>query len=68
MGAIRKVTVHLPAELLERAQEATGEGVTATVRKGLELVRSRSAYEGLLRLRGKVRLSIDPKRLRREWR
>lgn len=34
--AARKVTVELPERLLREAQESTGEGVTATIRRGLE--------------------------------
>ena len=59
MDRIRKVTVEIPFALLRRAQRSTGEGITATVRRGLELVAARNAYEELRRLRGKVRLSVD---------
>jgi len=38
MGANRKVTVELPADLLRRAQQSSGEGVTSTIRRGLELI------------------------------
>lgn len=59
MRPTQKVTIEVPADLLRRARRSTGEGITATVRRGLELVTSRSAYEELRRLRGKVRLSVD---------
>jgi hypothetical protein len=68
MRVTRKVTIEVPADLLRRARRSTGEGITATVRRGLELVASRSAYEELRGLRGKVRLSIDLKALRRDRR
>ncbi len=68
MGATKKVTIEVPAELLRRARRSTGEGVTATVRRGLELVAARSAYEDLRRLRGAVRLSIDLEDLRQDRR
>jgi hypothetical protein len=68
MKVTRKVTIEVPADLLRRARRSTGEGITATVRRGLELVASRSAYEELRGLRGKVRLSIDLKALRRDRR
>ncbi len=48
----------LPHDLLERAQGTTGEGVTATIRKGLELVAAREAARKLRELRGKVRFSV----------
>lgn len=68
MAATQKVTIEVPAELLRRAQRSTGEGITATIRRGLELVATRTAYEELRRLRGKVRLSIDLDELRQDRR
>ena len=59
MAVTQRVTIEVPTDLLRRARRSTGEGITATVRRGLELVAARSAYEELRRLRGKVRLSID---------
>ncbi len=50
--------MNLPAELLAEAQAATGKNVTETVRLGLEELRRRQAFEGLRRLRGKVRFSM----------
>ncbi len=55
--AARKVTIELPAELLEQAQQATGSGITQTVRTGLQLVAASQAYAQLRQLRGKVRFS-----------
>lgn len=57
VGAGRKITVELPEDLLERAQRASGTGITATVRTGLQLVAASQAYNKLRQLRGKVRLS-----------
>jgi hypothetical protein len=53
----RKITVEVPADLLRKAQEASGAGITETVRAGLELMAASRAYAHLLRLRGKVRFS-----------
>lgn len=53
----RKITVEIPAELLVKAQKASGAGITQTIRAGLELVAAGKAYERLLRLNGKVRFS-----------
>ena len=53
----RKITVELPAELLEKAQRASGAGITETVRTGLQLVAASQAYARLRQLRGKVRFS-----------
>jgi len=57
MVKLRKVTVEVPAELLEKALAATGAGITETVRTGLELVAASRAYTRLRQLRGKVRFS-----------
>jgi hypothetical protein len=57
MGTARKITVEVPAELLEIAQKASGEGITQTVRTGLQLVAASRAYARLRELRGKVRFS-----------
>lgn len=56
-AAARKITVEVPAELLTRAQKASGTGITQTIRTGLELVAAGKAYERLLQLKGKVRFS-----------
>lgn len=66
MEARQKITVHVPADLLAKAQEATGQGVTATVREGLRMVATRSALQRLRELRGKVEFSVDPDRLRED--
>lgn len=55
MKTSRKVTVELPAELLHKAQQASGSGITQTIRTGLELVAASRTYERLRQLRGKVR-------------
>ena len=68
MKAERKITVHVPEELLDRAREQTGQGITETVRQGLRLVaaaetryRSPAYYEDALviettleKIRGKI--------------
>jgi hypothetical protein len=57
MGTARKITVEIPEDLLEKAQRASRAGVTKTVRTGLELLAASLAYDRLLQLQGKVRLS-----------
>jgi hypothetical protein len=56
-AAARKITVEIPADLLSKAQKASGAGITQTIRAGLELVAAGRAYDRLLRLRGKVQFS-----------
>jgi hypothetical protein len=57
MERARKITVEVPPDLLERAQQASGAGVTQTVRTGLQLVAASRTYARLRQLRGKVRFS-----------
>jgi len=66
MRELKKVTVVLPADLLERATLATGKGITPTIREGLEAMAAAHSFEAMRRLRGKVKLSIDVDRLRRD--
>jgi hypothetical protein len=53
----RKITVEIPSELLEKAQQASGAGITQTIRTGLQLVAASRTYARLRQLRGKVRFS-----------
>ncbi len=57
MQTARKITVEVPEELLEKAQKASGEGITQTVRTGLQLVAASRTYARLRQLRGKVRFT-----------
>lgn len=59
MKSARKITIEVPADLLERAQEASGTGITQTVRTGLQLVASSNAYAKLRQFRGKVKFSLS---------
>jgi len=69
MSDIRKITVHVPASDLEKAQEYTGEGVTETVRAGLRRLAQIQAQQDLLKLRGTFKFTIDLDELRedRKW-
>lgn len=64
MNTAKKITVEIPEELLERAQEASGEGITQTVRTGLQLVAASRTYERLRELRGKVKFSRTARELK----
>jgi hypothetical protein len=57
MRRARKVTVELPPDLLEKAQRASGAGITQTIRTGLQLVAASRVYDRLRQFRGKVRFS-----------
>jgi hypothetical protein len=66
MAAERKVTVHLPEDLLDRAQKASGQGITETVRQGLRLVAAGDTFRRVAKLRGNVKFSVDLTRLRED--
>jgi hypothetical protein len=57
MKTARKITVEVPQELLEKAQRASGTGITQTVCTGLRLVAASCTYARLRQLRGKVRFT-----------
>ena len=57
MQTARKITVEVPHDLLEKAQQASGAGITETVREGLQLLAASQTYARLRQLRGKVRFS-----------
>jgi hypothetical protein len=61
---VRKVTIELPEGLLEQAQKATGNGITQTIREGLQLVAASGAYARLRGMRGKVRFARRAKELK----
>lgn len=68
MRTERKITVHVRGDLLDKAQRAAHAGVSETVRKGLELLAASDAYDGLLKMRGKVKFSVDLSELRQDRR
>ena len=66
MRAQKKITVHVPAELLKNAQKQTGQGITATIRQGLRLVAVGETFRRLRELRGKVSIQVDLETLRED--
>jgi len=60
----QKLTVIVPKDLLRRARRATKSGATPTVRKGLELLAARDAYDQLLKMRGRVKFSLTWQEMR----
>jgi hypothetical protein len=57
MERARKITVEVPLELLDKAQRASGAGITRTARMSLQLVAASQVYAQLRQLKGKVRFS-----------
>ena len=65
---LKKLTVLVPEILLRRAKRATKSGATPTVRKGLELLAARDAYDQLLKMRGRVKFRLSWQEMRGEER
>jgi Arc/MetJ-type ribon-helix-helix transcriptional regulator len=59
MKAEKKITVHIPEDLLRNAQKQTGQGISATVRHGLKLVAAGETFRRLRKLRGKVAINVN---------
>ncbi len=55
----KKVTVSLPAALLERVQAATGRGITEIITMGLEELDRREKQRQLASLRGTIDFDLD---------
>jgi hypothetical protein len=70
MSEMRKITAFVPAELLSSAQAYTGEGITETLRRGLEKLAHQAFYDRLKALKGKVKFDdfdLDDLRHDREF-
>ena len=64
--AERKITLNVPEDLLARAQKASGQGITETIRQGLRLVAAGETFREVAKLRGSVKFSLDLGRLRED--
>lgn len=63
---MRKVTMMLPADLIERAMKVTGKGLTPTVRESLAQTARSAVYERIRTMRGKLKIDLDLDRLRED--
>jgi hypothetical protein len=63
---MRKLTVLVPDDLIRRATQATRQGITPTVRRGLQIIAAQEAYANLRKLRGKVKFGLTWQELRGE--
>jgi hypothetical protein len=54
MGDMRKITVNLPAKLLDSATDLSGKGVTEALREALAEYQSRLAWDRLASRVGKI--------------
>jgi hypothetical protein len=59
----RKITVLVSSDLLHEAQKAARAGISKTVRRGLELLAASEVYDRLLKMRGKVKFSVNLREL-----
>jgi hypothetical protein len=66
MKTERKVTIMLPEELIKKAMKASGEGLTPTLRRGLQLVAAKDAYRGLIKLKGKFDLGLNYEQVKKD--
>lgn len=57
MTTAKKITVDVPEDLLREAQAQTGEGISETVRRGLQLLAATQAFRDVRALRGRVKFS-----------
>ena len=65
---MRKITVMIPEELIRAAIKDSGKNITDTIKEGLMMVKAKSAYRGLLSRRGKEKISLNIKELRKDKR
>ncbi len=57
MKTTRKITVEVSQDLLEKARQGSGLGITETVRSGVQLVAASLTYARILHLQGKIRFT-----------
>ncbi len=63
--AVKKVTVNVPSQILERARTITGRGVTETIVQGLIELDRQQRRSALRLLRGRVRFDLNLEKTRR---
>lgn len=63
---LKKVTVHIPEDLLKAAQEQTKESITQTINQGLKKITASAAYKELGLLEGTCKLQLDLDALRED--
>jgi hypothetical protein len=62
--ALKKITVNVPAALLDAATRVTGKGITPTIVEGLEELEKRAKRSALRDMRGRVAFDLDLKKSR----
>lgn len=64
--AVKKLTLEVPTDLLEKAQKQTGEGITETIRQALRLLAESSSYESLKKYKGKAKFAMTWEELKED--
>jgi hypothetical protein len=64
-NTVKKVTVNVPAAVLQRARAITGRGITETIVEGLLELDRKRRRSALRSLRGRVQIELDLERTRR---
>jgi hypothetical protein len=62
---VKKITANIPAELLERAQQLTGLGITETLVAGLAELERSHKRSALRNLRGRIEFDLDLRQTRK---
>jgi hypothetical protein len=63
---LQKITVNVPEDVLADALAVTGEGITQTVREGLERIARSRVYKSLGRMHGSSNIDLDIEALRED--
>lgn len=63
---VQKITVNVPEDVLADAQAVTGEGITQTVREGLERIARSRVYKKMGELHGGCDIDLDIDALRED--
>lgn len=63
---MRKVTMNLPASLIDGLAERENKSLTEIVREALKAYRHARAYEALRKMRGKVKFDLNVDELRED--
>lgn len=68
MSRLKKITVEVDKNLLQSAQKQTCDGVSGTIRRGLEILAATHSYERLASLRGQVKFERNLATMRHDRR
>ena len=64
MDTVKKITAMIPEDLMKKAQNVTGEGITKTIKIALEHLARKELYDELQGLKGSYKSKMNLKKLR----